>query len=505
MSGNGRKPPARQTIDLADLGRMLTRFDVSRVTLCSRTPLDGSVTELVREFVCSAAGREIALDLVVSPTMDAGAVLIVGDAARVVLDPRAMWLSSVEQQVRQAFDEGDEAPGAEDAFEHLRSLLSTTAPSAGIEELLDTGSVVRVGDGVRDRDRTAGRGLPGDRRVRGRHARPGVLAQGDQVGVALLGTEEDVREGSDVRRTGLCCGCRRARRARPRDRLAGSPIDGKGPIVPGACMPAERMAPGVVDRQPVDVPLHTGMKAIDALVPLGRGQRELIIGDRKIGKTTMAVDTILAQKGHDVACVYCGDRAEGLDGRAGGGARSSGTVRWSTPPWSWRLPGEPPAFRYLAPYTACALGEYFMDRGSDALVVYDDLTKHATTYREMSALLDRPVGREAYPGDIFYVHSRLLERAARLSDERGGGSLTAMPIVETLAGDISAFIPTNVISICDGQIMLDSAAFNEGRRPALDAGLSVSRVGGSAQTKVMKQVAGRLRIDLAQYDEMARS
>jgi F-type H+-transporting ATPase subunit alpha len=283
----------------------------------------------------------------------------------------------------------------------------------------------------------------------------------------------------------------------------GRPIDGRGAIVPAAWMPAERPAPGVVDRRPVDVPLHTGMKAIDALVPIGRGQRELVIGDRKLGKTTMGVDTILAQKGRDVACIYCaiGQKASTVRNVVAT-LEEFGALDYTVVVVA--LPGETPAFRYLAPYTACALGEYFMDRGGDAFVVYDDLTKHAATYREMSALLDRPVGREAYPGDIFYIHSRLLERAARMSEERGSGSLTAMPIVETLAGDISAFIPTNVISICDGQIMLDAAAFNEGRRPALDPGLSVSRVGGSAQTKAMKQVAGRLRIDLAQYGEMAR-
>jgi len=268
-------------------------------------------------------------------------------------------------------------------------------------------------------------------------------------------------------------------------------------------MPAERTAPGVVERRPVDVPLHTGLKAIDALVPIGRGQRELVIGDRKLGKTTLAVDTILAQKGRDVACIYCaiGQKASTVRNVVAT-LEEFGALDYTAVVVA--LPGDTPAFRYLAPYTACALGEYFMDRGGDAFVIYDDLTKHATTYREMSALLDRPVGREAYPGDIFYVHSRLLERAARMNEEAGSGSLTAMPIVETLAGDISAFIPTNVISICDGQIMLDAASFNEGRRPALDPGLSVSRVGGSAQTKAMKQVAGRLRIDLAQYGEMAR-
>ena len=324
------------------------------------------------------------------------------------------------------------------------------------------------------------------------------------VGCVLLGSEEGVREGGEVRRTGhlLRVPAGEGVLGRVLDAVC-RPLDGGDPIVPSAWMPVERPAPAVVDRQPVDTPLHTGMKVVDALVPIGRGQRELIIGDRKLGKTTIAVDTILAQKGRGVVCVYCaiGQKASTVR-QVVGSLEEHGALEYTAVVVA--LPGDMPALRYVAPYTACALGEYFMDHGGDALVVFDDLTKHAVTYREMSALLDRPVGREAYPGDIFYVHSRLLERAARLSQERGSGSLTALPIVETLAGDISAFIPTNVISICDGQIVLDGVAFNEGRRPAMDPGLSVSRVGGSAQSRIMKQVAGRLRIDLAQYEEMAR-
>ena len=300
-----------------------------------------------------------------------------------------------------------------------------------------------------------------------------------------------MREGGDVRRTGhlLSVPAGEALLGRVVNSL-GQPIDGQGPIVPAAWMPVERKAPGVVDRQPVDVPLHTGIKV-----------------DRRA-----RADRPRTARAHHRRPQ---DRQDDARGRHDPGAEGRATSRASTARSGRRprrvrqrgatleergaleytsvvvaLPGDTPAFRYLAPYTACAIGEYFMDRGGDALVVYDDLSKHAVTYREMSALLDRPVGREAYPGDIFYVHSRLLERAARLSDERGGGSLTALPIVETLAGDISAFIPTNVISICDGQIVLDAAAFNEGLRPAMDAGLSVSRVGGSAQTRAMKQVAG---------------
>ncbi len=495
--------PGTGLLDASELGRLLRRFQESRVTLCSRTPLSESVTSLVREFVCSAAGREIALDVLVSPTMDAGAVLYVGDAGRVVLDPRAMWLSGIERAVREGFDSG-RSLDAGDAYAHLRELLSASAPEPGIEELLDTGSVVRIGDGVAMV--TGLRDVGSQEIVEFECGTLGLAfsLKERQVGIALLGSEDGVREGSDVRRTGhlLQVPAGDSVLGRVMDSL-GRPIDGRGAIVPAAWMPAERPAPGVVERRPVDVPLHTGMKAIDALVPIGRGQRELVIGDRKLGKTTLAVDTILAQKGCDVACVYCaiGQKASTVR-HVVATLEAYGALDFTAVVVA--LPGATPAFRYLAPYTACALGEYFMDQGRDAFVVYDDLTKHAATYREMSALLDRPVGREAYPGDIFYVHSRLLERAARLSEECGSGSLTAMPIVETLAGDISAFIPTNVISICDGQIMLDAAAFNEGRRPALDPGLSVSRVGGSAQTKAMKQVAGRLRIDLAQYGEMAR-
>src|SRR5690606_17643534 len=262
----------------------------------------------------------------------------------------------------------------------------------------------------------------------------------------------------------------------------GQPLDGRGPVLCERTRPVEAPVPGVVERQPVSESLHSGIKLIDALVPLGRGQRELVLGDRKIGKTTMALDVILAQRGTGVLCVYAaiGQKSSSL-ARALGLLREHGALEYTVVVAA--LAGEPPALRYVAPYAACAIAEEFMRRGRHALVVYDDRSKHAVTYREISALLERPIGREAYPGDIFYVHSRLLERAARLRDDLGGGSLTAMPIVETLAGDISALIPTNVISICDGHIVLDAARFNEGARPAVDAGLSVSRVGGLAQTE----------------------
>jgi F-type H+-transporting ATPase subunit alpha len=326
----------------------------------------------------------------------------------------------------------------------------------------------------------------------------------DSVGCLLLGPEEEIEEGSAVQRTGrlLQIPVGAALVGRIVNAL-GQPIDGKGPIKTEKLRPVERVAPGVVKRHPVIEPLHTGIKIIDALVPLGRGQRELILGDRKIGKTTIAIDTILSQKDAGVICIYAaiGQKASTV-ARVVRTLQERGAMEYTIVVVA--LSNEEPAFRHLAPYAACAMGEEVMDNGGHALVVYDDLSKHAVTYREISALLKRPIGREAYPGDIFYIHSRLLERAARLRDDLGGGSLTALPIVETLAGDISAFIPTNVISICDGQIFLDAGLFNEGFRPPMDVGLSVSRVGGMAQTRAMKKVAGRLRIDLAQYQEMAQ-
>ena len=490
-------------LDGPALSRLLSTFPGSRVTLAARTHLDDGVVKLVRELVCQSAGREIALDVKVSPTMDAGAVLLVGDVGRVVFDPRVMWLAEAARSVQVKFDAG-ELPNVDDAYSYLREVLTATAPRPGVEEMLDTGTVMRIGDGV-----VAVGGLRDVGSQEIVEFEDGTLGlafslKENVVGCVLLGSEENVREGGEVRRTGhlMRVPAGEGVLGRVLDAVC-APIDGRDAPVPSAWMPVERMAPGVVGRQPVDEPLHTGMKVIDALVPIGRGQRELIIGDRKLGKTTLALDTILAQKGRNVTCIYCaiGQKASTVR-QVVATLEEHGALEYTAVVVA--LPGDMPALRYLAPYTACALGEYFMDRGGDALVVFDDLTKHAVTYREMSALLDRPVGREAYPGDVFYVHSRLLERAARLSQELGGGSLTALPIIETLAGDISAVIPTNVISICDGQIMLDAVAFNEGRRPAMDPGLSVSRVGGSAQSKTMKQVAGRLRIDLAQYEEMAR-
>ena len=325
----------------------------------------------------------------------------------------------------------------------------------------------------------------------------------DNVGAVLLGDRKNINEGDIVKTTG------RVVEVPVGDQLTGrvvnslgQPIDNKGPIETDKYRPIERVASGVISRKSVDTPIQTGIKAIDAMVPIGRGQRELIIGDRQTGKTAIAIDTIINQKGQGVHCIYVaiGQKASTVANIVKTleefGAMYYTTIVASTA-------SELAPLQYIAPYAGCAIGEEWMERGEDVLVVYDDLSKHATAYRTLSLLLRRPPGREAYPGDVFYLHSRLLERAARLSDELGGGSLTALPIIETQAGDVSAYIPTNVISITDGQIYLETEMFNAGFRPAINAGLSVSRVGGSAQIKAMKKIAGPIRTDLAQYRELA--
>ena len=325
----------------------------------------------------------------------------------------------------------------------------------------------------------------------------------NNVGVVLLGPFGHLQEGDSVRRTG------RIVEVPVGDALIGrvvnamgSPIDGKGPIKEDSFRPVESPAPSVLARQPVSVPMQTGLKAIDALVPIGRGQRELIIGDRQTGKTAIALDAIINQKGKDVICIYVAiGQKESTVASVVDKLRSFGAMDYTIVVSA--TASEPAPMLYIAPYAGAAMGEYFMYKGRDVLIIYDDLSKQATAYRELSLLLQRPPGREAYPGDVFYLHSRLLERAARLSEESGGGSMTALPIIETQAGDISAYIPTNVISITDGQIFLESDLFHSGVRPAINVGLSVSRVGGAAQLGAMKQVAGRLRVDLAQYRELA--
>ncbi|WP_294410050.1 F0F1 ATP synthase subunit alpha [uncultured Ruminococcus sp.] len=322
------------------------------------------------------------------------------------------------------------------------------------------------------------------------------------IGVVLLGDDHGLTEGSSVIRTGKRAGIGVSDELLGRvvDAL-GSPIDGMGAIKAEDYFPIEREAPGVIERKPVNTPLQTGILAIDSMFPIGRGQRELIIGDRQTGKTSIAVDTIINQKGQDVICIYVaiGQKSSTV-AQIVNTLKKYGAMDYSVVVSA--SASDPAPFQYISPYSGTAIAEYFMSKGKDVLIVYDDLSKHAVAYRAMSLLLHRPPGREAYPGDVFYLHSRLLERSSRLDDEHGGGSLTALPIIETLAGDISAYIPTNVISITDGQIFLESELFNSGLRPAVNYGLSVSRVGGAAQTKAMKKASGNLRIDLAQFKEM---
>ena len=325
----------------------------------------------------------------------------------------------------------------------------------------------------------------------------------DGVGAVIMGPFEHIQEGDTVRTTGRIAEVPVGPGLVGRVVNAlGHPLDGKGPVATTETLPVERVAPGVIYRQRVDTPLQTGIKAIDGMVPIGRGQRELIIGDRQTGKTAIALDTIINQRGSGVVCIYVaiGQRSSTVAQVAARleqhGAMEHTIIVAATA-------AEPAALQFLAPYAGCAMGEYFMQNGKHALIVYDDLSKHADAYRQISLLLRRPPSREAYPGDVFYLHSRLLERAARMADQHGGGTLTALPVIETKANDVSAFIPTNVISITDGQIFLENDLFNAGIRPAINVGISVSRVGGDAQTKAMKQVAGQLRLDLAQYRELA--
>ncbi|MGV8038535.1 MAG: F0F1 ATP synthase subunit alpha [Thermoanaerobaculaceae bacterium] len=370
-------------------------------------------------------------------------------------------------------------------------------------DMAEVGTVVSVGDGIA---RVFGldRAMAGEM-VAFPHDVYGLALnlEEDSVGCVLMGEGQAIKEGDEVRRTGkiLSVPVGKAVIGRVVDPL-GRPLDGKGPIAPDDHYPIERIAPGVVHRQPVKEPMQTGVKSIDAMIPIGRGQRELIIGDRQTGKTAIILDTIINQKGKGTVCIYVaiGQKrstvAQVVKTLEDHGAMEHTIVVIASA-------SEPAPLQYLAPYAGCAMGEYFLYNGGHAVCFYDDLSKHAAAYREISLLLRRPPGREAYPGDVFYLHSRLLERAAKMRDDLGGGSLTALPVIETQAGDVSAYIPTNVISITDGQIFLESDLFYSGVRPAVNVGISVSRVGGNAQIKAMKKVAGSLRLDLAQYRELA--
>ena len=369
--------------------------------------------------------------------------------------------------------------------------------------LVDVGTVVRVGDGI-----ASIQGLQGVRSNELLDFGNNTLGmamnlESDLVGAAILGDPNAVKEGDRVRSTGqiIEVPVGDALIGRVVDPM-GRPLDGKGPVNTTSTRAVERVAPNVVVRQSVDTPVQTGIKAIDAMIPIGRGQRELIIGDRSTGKTAIALDTIINQRGGDLICIYVAiGQKQGKVAQVVGILEEHGAMGHTIVVSAGASDSAP--LQFIAPYSGCAMAEEFMDQGKDVLVVYDDLTKHAWAYRQMSLLLRRPAGREAYPGDVFYLHSRLLERAAKLNQEHGGGSMTALPIIETQAGDVSAYIPTNVISITDGQIYLEPELFNSGIRPAVNVGLSVSRVGGAAQTRAMRRVAGRLRLNLAQYRELA--
>ena len=438
------------------------------------------------------AGIEQEPELVLNESLIGGLVLQVGDT---VYDGS---LAGLLERARKNIAAADD--GGEDALRALREELSLVSTQP---EVYQTGRVISVSDGICRvsgvSDAMAGELLELEGGLRGMV----MDLEKDNVGVVLLGSYDAIQEGAAVRRTGRIIEVPVGEEliGRVVDAL-GRPIDGGGEIRTGHSRPIESPAPGVIARKSVSKPMQTGIKAIDALIPIGRGQRELIIGDRQTGKTAIALDTILNQKGKDMICIYVaiGQKESTVAGlverlRQGGAMDYTIVVSASA--------SESAPMIYIAPYAGAAMGEYFMYKGRDVLIIYDDLSKQAVAYREISLLLHRPPGREAYPGDVFYLHSRLLERAARLSDEEGGGSMTALPIIETQAGDISAYIPTNVISITDGQIFLETDLFNSGVRPAVNVGLSVSRVGGSAQLGAMKQVAGRLRMELAQYRELA--
>jgi F-type H+-transporting ATPase subunit alpha len=389
---------------------------------------------------------------------------------------------------------------ADEISKILREQIENYEQAVAVDEV---GAIISVGDGIA-RVHGLEKAMAGEM-LAFPHDVYGIALnlEEEEVGVVLLGETTELKEGDVVKRTNTIMSVPVG------DALVGrvvsplgQPLDDKGPIVTKQRNPLERIAPGVIDRQPVREPLQTGIKAIDSMIPIGRGQRELIIGDRQTGKTALILDTIINQKGGDLICIYCGigqkrsTIAQVVKILTDAGAMDYTIVVASSA-------AEPASLQYIAPYAACAIGEYFRDNKRHAVAFYDDLSKHSQAYREISLLLRRPPGREAFPGDVFYLHSRLLERAAKLSDKLGGGSLTALPVIETQAGDVSAYIPTNVISITDGQIYLEADLFNAGIRPAINVGISVSRVGGNAQIKAMRQVAGSLRLDMAQYRDLA--
>ena len=476
----------------ADKVRLYETGEVSAV-LWSEQPLEQETVDEIRDIIAQAFDDdEVNIETDVDTSLIGGLRLQVGDT--VYDGSLAHRLNVIRNSiVSEAVPEGDVA-------EALRGRLSKEQSKL---DAFQVGTVITLSDGICRvsglSDVMAGEMLEFSGGLRGLV----MDLEKDNVGVVMLGNYDNVQEGDEVRRTGkiIEVPVGEALIGRVVDAL-GRPVDGKGIIHATESRAIESPAPSVLMRRPVSVPMQTGIKAIDALVPIGRGQRELIIGDRQTGKTAIALDTIINQKGKDLICIYVAiGQKESTVASFVNKLREHGAMDYTIVVCA--NASEPAPMLYIAPYSGAAMGEYFMYNGKDVLIIYDDLSKQAVAYREISLLLHRPPGREAYPGDVFYLHSRLLERAARLSEEAGGGSMTALPIIETQAGDISAYIPTNVISITDGQIFLETDLFNSGVRPAINVGLSVSRVGGSAQLGAMKQVAGRLRMDLAQYRELA--
>ncbi len=476
-----------------DLGSIKELLDVN-VTTAKK--LSADEYQSIAEILTEKLGREIFLNKKVDPSILGGIIVQVGDK---VFDASALRKLKKMEIALNGIDV-HEYTKPEDMGDVLSSKLENYNVDADLEEV---GIVEKIGDGIATvigmKNAMAGELVELPHNVSGM-----VLnLNPDSVGIVLMGGETKVKEGDIVRRTGNIMDVPVGENLLGRVVNAlGDPIDGKGEIVAAEHRPVESPAHGIADRKSVDTPLQTGIKCIDALVPIGRGQRELIIGDRGTGKTAVAIDTILNQKGLGVICIYVaiGQKASNI-ARIVRTLEQHGALEYTIIVAATAADSAP--LQYLAPYSGVTMAEYFMDQGKDVLCVYDDLSKHAVAYRAMSLLLRRPPGREAYPGDVFYLHSRLLERAAKLNDELKGGSITALPIIETLAGDVGGFIPTNVISITDGQIFLESELFYSGIRPAINSGLSVSRVGGAAQIKAMKQVAGTLRLDLAQFRELA--
>ncbi len=481
-----------QMLELTDSDKAKLRWgDELKAELFSAQTLDESLVEKVKALLENKTGGKFSLEVRVDPELIGGLRLKLEDT---------VYDGSLQYMIRRV---GEELKAGESPSEDIAGYFKDKFAAASNEPgCFQTGIVESLADGICHivglSDVMSGEMISFEDGLQGMV----MDIEKNRVSAVLLGDYENIHEGAQVRRTGkvMEVPVGEGLIGRVVDGM-GHPVDGRGPLLTSETRPVESPAPGIIARKPVSVPLHTGIKAIDALVPIGRGQRELIIGDRKTGKTSIAVDTIINQKGKDVICIYVaiGQKESTVAGIVAK-LRELGAMDYSIVISA--KASDPAPMLYIAPYTGAAMGEYLMYKGRHVLIVYDDLSHHAVAYRELSLLLHRPPGREAYPGDVFYLHSRLLERAACLNDENGGGSMTALPIVETQAGDISAYIPTNVISITDGQIFLEESLFNSGVRPAINAGLSVSRVGGDAQPKAMKQFASRLRMDLAQYREL---